>query len=457
DPHAVTGLTAGQDYNAADFGYQQLADLRLQKTVDDPSPDFGDNVTFTITVTNDGPFTATNVAVEDLLPASLDFVSDNPSQGSYNNASGIWTVGDIASGDSATLEIVVQVNATGTLTNIAQVNASDQSDPDSTPDNDDGDQSEDDEDSASVTVPIIIDPAVTKSGDPAVASVGDIVIFTITVTNNGNTDALGVELQDIVPTFLDIVDVVVSPARPYTTTGNTIDITIGIVSPGDTFTITITTQVNDLGQPPGGMNNTTLTTTSLDDDLTNNADDAFLSIIAAALPDTGFPPHVRTWLPPQPTHLSYTSFNYLWLEIPALAVETPIVGVPLTENGWDVTWLWNNAGYMHGTAFPTWPGNTGITGHVTLPTGFPGPFANLDKLIWGDKIIIHAGGYRYIYEVREAARVDPENMSLLEHKEYDWLTLITCEGYDRAQDTYFWRRVVGAVLVERKLDLLPIH
>ncbi|MBU7029974.1 MAG: DUF11 domain-containing protein, partial [Theionarchaea archaeon] len=42
------------------------ADLRIEKTVSDPTPNVGDTVTFTITVYNDGPDTATNVDVEDV-------------------------------------------------------------------------------------------------------------------------------------------------------------------------------------------------------------------------------------------------------------------------------------------------------------------------------------------------------------------------------------------------------
>ena len=65
------------------------ADLSLDKTVDISSPDdFGDEVTFTITVSNAGPDDATGVEVTDLLPSGLDYVSDTPSQGTYNPTGG---------------------------------------------------------------------------------------------------------------------------------------------------------------------------------------------------------------------------------------------------------------------------------------------------------------------------------------------------------------------------------
>jgi LPXTG-site transpeptidase (sortase) family protein len=148
----------------------------------------------------------------------------------------------------------------------------------------------------------------------------------------------------------------------------------------------------------------------------------------------------------------YTSYANLWLEIPTLDVAMPIVGVPFTNSGWDVTWLWNNAGYLYNTAFPTWPGNTGITGHVTLSTGLPGPFANLGKLRWGDEVIIHAWGLRHIYKVRVKKQVHPDDMSVLGHKEYDWVTLITCKYFNEYLNEYEARVVVQAVLMKVELD-----
>jgi len=307
------------------------------------------------------------------------------------------------------------------------------------------------------SIPVIRDPAVLKYGDPEVAKIGDIVVFTITVTNNGvaNADALGVQIVDDLPNFLDIKTVTISPSnasQTITIAGNRVTVFLGTVTPTDTFTITITTIVNDLGRPPGGMNNVTLTSTSPDSDSTNNQDDFYLRIIEPELPETGFAPFQRTILPPQPASMLYTSYTGIWLEIPALDVAMPIVGVPFTDNGWDVTWLWNSAGYLYNTAFPTWPGNTGITGHVTLPTGLPGPFENLGELRWGDEVIIHSWGLRHIYKVRVAKQVLPDDMSVLGHREYDWVTLITCKYFNEYLNEYEARVVVQAVLMRVELD-----
>ncbi|MGE5834591.1 MAG: DUF11 domain-containing protein, partial [Acidobacteriota bacterium] len=105
------------------------ADLALTKTVSSATPTVGSNVTFTITLTNNGPVTATTVAVTDFLPAGLTFVSATPSQGTYASATGVWTVGTLASGVSQTLAIVATVIGASAMTNIATVTASGQTDP----------------------------------------------------------------------------------------------------------------------------------------------------------------------------------------------------------------------------------------------------------------------------------------------------------------------------------------
>ena len=59
----------------------QQADLALSKTVDNPTPNVGDTITYTITLSDNGPNSATNVQVTDLLPAGRTFVSAIASQG----------------------------------------------------------------------------------------------------------------------------------------------------------------------------------------------------------------------------------------------------------------------------------------------------------------------------------------------------------------------------------------
>jgi LPXTG-site transpeptidase (sortase) family protein len=165
------------------------------------------------------------------------------------------------------------------------------------------------------------------------------------------------------------------------------------------------------------------------------------------LPDTGFAPNQSTFLPFQPLEKRYTAQG-MELEIPSLGVKQAIVGVPGPE--WNVSWLGNQIGYLQGTAFPTWNGNSVLAAHATNALGNPGPFANLGSLAWGDQLIIHAWGQRYIYEVRSVNLWTSPNATdaLSQDEELPWLTLITCHGYDKKTNTYRWRTVVRAVLVE---------
>ena len=71
----------------------------------------------------------------------------------------------------------------------------------------------------------------------------------------------------------------------------------------------------------------------------------------------------------------------------------------------------------------------------------------LGKLKWGDKILVHAYGSVYTYEVRQNRTVSLYNTSVLKHEEDAWLTLITCKTYDEATNTYAKRIAVRAALV----------
>jgi LPXTG-site transpeptidase (sortase) family protein len=167
---------------------------------------------------------------------------------------------------------------------------------------------------------------------------------------------------------------------------------------------------------------------------------------ATILPETGFAPGRISVLPRQPAESAYKDLGDLWLEIQSLGVKTPIVGVPKTGNSWDIRWLWDQAGYLEGTAYPTWSGNSAITAHVYTPDGLPGPFVELQKLSWGDQVIVHAYGQSYIYEVRSNQKVSPTT-SAFRHEELPWLTLITCQGYDETNDSYRYRILIRAVQV----------
>jgi M6 family metalloprotease-like protein/uncharacterized repeat protein (TIGR01451 family) len=176
------------------------ADLSLSKT-DAPDPVIaGTNLTYTISVANDGPSSAPNVFVTDALPAQVSFVSATPSTGSCQ--AGVvpgdpakplkCNLGTMADGGSATITVVVKVNSDvpqGTiLVNNAEV-SSDSPDPDNS----------DNIWTASTTVNTSADLGIVKTSDALTYKPSTQVKYQITVVNNGPSKALAVVVTDYLP------------------------------------------------------------------------------------------------------------------------------------------------------------------------------------------------------------------------------------------------------------------
>lgn len=166
-----------------------------------------------------------------------------------------------------------------------------------------------------------------------------------------------------------------------------------------------------------------------------------------SLPQTGFAPDVVTVLPLQPAEKAFETTTMV-LSVPSLGVSASIVGVPHYDTGWDVTWLGDDVGFLEGTAYPTWTGNTVLTGHVWNADNSAGIFANLKDLQYGDQFSIFANGSEYVYEVRGTKQVYATDESVVGHSDYDMVTLVTCESFSTYTNEYRYRRAVEAVLVE---------
>ena len=124
------GASIGADGVCANGG----VDLEAGKVLGPSTPCEGSTVTYTVTVTNPSSSSsgATNVQVTDLLPLGLTYVSSLPSQGSYNSVAGLWTVGSLAVGASATLALTATINigrAGQIIRNTATITHADQYDP----------------------------------------------------------------------------------------------------------------------------------------------------------------------------------------------------------------------------------------------------------------------------------------------------------------------------------------
>lgn len=138
--------------------YLQRADLALTKSVSNATPAPGASISYNLTVTSAASpastATATGITVQDTLPAGFTFASASGS-GTYNSGTGVWNVGSLAPGASASITIngTATGSASTTVTNVAQITASSLTDPDSTPNN--GVTTEDDFASVSFTTAAI--------------------------------------------------------------------------------------------------------------------------------------------------------------------------------------------------------------------------------------------------------------------------------------------------------------
>ncbi|MCK0132658.1 gliding motility-associated C-terminal domain-containing protein, partial [Flavobacteriaceae bacterium F08102] len=208
------GIADNDESNIVEVNPTAVSDLEISKTVNVANPWVGSNVVFTITVMNNGLSDATGVEVTDNLPTGYTYISDN-SGGNYT--SGVWTVPTIAAGSSKSIQITAKVNPTGNYINTVEVTASDNLDPDSTPNN--GDISEDDYASIGTNPIAVSDIRLSKAVSNNTPFVGDVVTFSLTVSNDGPSEATGVAIEDVVPAGYDNITAITAGSSIV---GNTI-------------------------------------------------------------------------------------------------------------------------------------------------------------------------------------------------------------------------------------------
>ncbi|TAF96455.1 MAG: DUF11 domain-containing protein [Cytophagia bacterium] len=127
-------------------------DLALSKSISKKKAAVGDNITYTLKVWNEGQGKATGVSVKDALNAGVVYSTHTTAFGNYNPTTKIWTIGELAVGDTVTLLISAKVVAQGVWFNTAEICTMNEKDEDSTPCNEkDG---EDDLDRECFSVPI---------------------------------------------------------------------------------------------------------------------------------------------------------------------------------------------------------------------------------------------------------------------------------------------------------------
>lgn len=242
-----TDPNSGNDSASVTTTIVPLADLAVTESGPTTLPG-GDTATYSVTLTNNGPEAATGVALTDADPfvpgvvvpgsGSLTAAPGNPDTFSLTVNANSFTetaTGPIASGNSDIFSLTIQFEASSprgsTFTNSASVTST-SSDP--TPGNN----------SAAVTTTIVpsADLAVTESG-PATITAGTTATYTISVTNDGPSDAQRVNLSDVLPTgLIRTSESQVSGSDAFTdsSSGNSVVFTSGTVSAGNTDVFEVT-------------------------------------------------------------------------------------------------------------------------------------------------------------------------------------------------------------------------
>ena len=264
--NTATVTTDSVDTNAANDSstvpttITQSADLEIAKS-GPGTVAAGSNVTYTVTVTNNGPSDASNVSVTETLPPGTTFVSSTCGSTTCN-------LGTVVAGASVELEFVVNVdfNATSPLVNTATVSTT-TTDPE--PDNNEASASTD-------VTPAPADVSISKTTQYTSALPGSQVTYTIVVTNNGPSPATDVIVTDTLPAGTTLV------SAPNHCTGNpTITCTIGAMAIGATSTIEL---VVTMPSTTGDVVNTANVESTTADATPGNDSSSVLITVAAATP-----------------------------------------------------------------------------------------------------------------------------------------------------------------------------
>ena len=273
-----TDNTPGNNSSTANTNVIFTADLSITKTATATAAQ-GTNVTYNISLTNNGPNPATNVSLTDALPANTTFVSTgqntgpsfsctNPTVGT--NGTVTCTLASMASGATATFTIIATVSGSaplGTLNNTA--NATTTSTDPTTPN--------------SSTAGTLItagnaDVGVVKTAAPGPYGTGSNLTYTIAVSNAGPTAAANVIVTDVIPAGTTFVSA--TPTQGSCSGTTTVTCTLGTLANLGSASIALTVT---LPAAPGPVANTAVvSTTSPDGNAGNNSSTSNITVVANA-------------------------------------------------------------------------------------------------------------------------------------------------------------------------------
>jgi len=245
--------------STVDTPINESADLSITKIGDANPVMAGDTLTYTLTVANNGPSDAENITIIDKSPSDVTNVQYSDDDGAtWQSWDGSYNLASLKYEAYFVLLIrgIVNPSAIGTLTNAAIVD-SDTPDPDLS------------NNIATEITPIntSADLSVDKNAPPEPVSLGDTLIYTITVQNHGPDDALNVVITDIVPGELDSILFSVDNGSSWQDWNGSYDI-VTLIN-GEIVKILISGMV--IADSDGLITNTvTITSDTPDPDLSNN-------------------------------------------------------------------------------------------------------------------------------------------------------------------------------------------
>ncbi|MCL1918088.1 MAG: isopeptide-forming domain-containing fimbrial protein [Peptococcaceae bacterium] len=250
------------------------ADLAITKSGDSTPAVAGRVLTYTLTITNNGPDDALDTLIMDDLPVAMTSVQVSTDGGAtWNSWNGSYTLGTLAANASFTLLVrgTVTSSAAENLVNTATVSSS-------TPDPDLSDNS------VTLITPISqsADMAVSKIGDPNPIIAGNMLTYTLLVTNNGPSDAQNVVLIDAIPAGILTPEFSVDGGAAFQPWSS--PYTIGTVASGTSVTVIIRGTLSPAADGNGARisNTATVSSTTPDPDLSNNSDTSVTPVEASA-------------------------------------------------------------------------------------------------------------------------------------------------------------------------------
>jgi len=285
----------------------------------------GQTLTYTLTFTNTGPGAAHNIVISDTLPSGVSYQSCSLGSlaGSCSESGGTVTftlTNPLAAGASASVTITVQVTTSGptTLTNTATLNYTDSGGNARTPVTS--------SDTTRIPGPTTVDlikqaTLVVDNNNDDRAGSGDIIEYTIVMTNTGSEPALLLTIADTpdVNTTLIVGSVLVNPSNAVVVSGNnlgdtTVEVTLNELAISDSLTITFRVQVN----------------TPLPDNVSEIANQAIASGVNISSTPSDDP---TTTVPDDPTRLRTPPPGG-----PPTAIVLTEFRLVATSTGWDILW-----------------------------------------------------------------------------------------------------------------------